>query len=73
MMEISRDQLRIFTVIVGGLVLASYVWGVSRLSQPSDLWEELLEIYNDLVSFSCSVGSIGYHLLVDRSIPNGCR
>ena len=37
-MEVTREFLRIFTAIIGGLVLASYVWGISRLPQANDLW-----------------------------------
>ena len=37
-MEVTREFLRIFTAVVGGLVLASYVWGISRLPQANDLW-----------------------------------
>ena len=37
-MEVTREFLRIFTAVIGGLVLASYVWGISRLPQANDLW-----------------------------------
>jgi Co/Zn/Cd efflux system component len=37
-MEITRDIVRM-TVIVGGiLVLSSYVWGVSKMDHPDQLW-----------------------------------
>ncbi len=37
-MEISRDFVRT-TVIIGGiLVLSSYVWGVSKMEHPDQLW-----------------------------------
>ena len=63
MMEISRDQLRVFTVVVGGLVLASYVWGVSRLSQPSDLWGGVtgnLQRFSVIFMFVAAIGYLIY-------------
>ena len=63
MMEISLDHLRIFTVIVGRLVLASYVWGVSRLSQPSDLWGGVtgnLQRFSVIFMFVAAIGYLIY-------------
>ena len=67
MMEISRDQLRIFTIVVGGLDLASYVWGVSRLSQPSDLWGGVtgnLQRFSVIFMFVAAIGYLIYWWIV---------
>ena len=37
-MEITRDTLRLFTTIAGGLVLVAYVYGVSRMEDATALW-----------------------------------
>tara|TARA_B100001113_G_scaffold312508_1_gene277001 strand:- start:344 stop:895 length:552 start_codon:yes stop_codon:yes gene_type:complete len=62
-MEITRDIVKIFTIVAGGLVLASYVWGVSRLSQPSDLWGGVggnLQRFSIIFMFVAAIGYLIY-------------
>ena len=37
-MEVTRDTLRLFTTIAGGLVLVAYAYGVSRMEDATALW-----------------------------------
>ena len=79
-MEVTREFLRMFTAIIGGYVLASYVWGVSRLPQATDLWGG---VTGNLQKFSIAfmfVAALGYMIYwwftlfqIDLADFNGLR
>jgi len=59
-MEIERESLRIYTIIAGFLVLASYAWGVSRLSKPTDLWGGVTPLMQKVNVAFMLLAAIGY-------------
>ena len=66
-MEVTREFLRILTSVIGGLILASYVWGVSRLPQPSDLWGGVdgnLQRFSITFMFIAAIGYLVYWWIV---------
>lgn len=59
-MRITRDAVRIAIIITGILVLVSYVFGISRMSSPSDLWGGIPESWRTFNTATMFVAAAGF-------------
>ena len=59
-MEITRQFIRTFVIIVGILVLLSYVYGVSKSTDPMKLWGGIPESWQRYIVPFMFVAALGY-------------
>ena len=59
-MEVTRDIVRWFTVLCGLAVLLSYVYGVSKLSEPAKLWGGVPGSWQTYIIPFMFVAAVGY-------------
>ncbi|MGY8701848.1 MAG: hypothetical protein ACKVHH_03965 [Candidatus Poseidoniales archaeon] len=62
-MEISREILRMTVYIFGTLVLASYVFGISRMDDPNQLWGGIPESWRPLNIACMFVAATGFLIM----------
>lgn len=59
-MEITRKQVLAFTFVFGPLVLSSYVYGVSHIENPEDLWGGVPETWRFYIIPFMFVAALGF-------------
>ena len=59
-MEISREAVRLAVIITGILVLVSYVFGVSRMTSPNQLWGGIPESWRTINTTTMFVAAAGF-------------
>ena len=59
-MEVTREFIRIFTLITGPLVLVSYVYGLSRLDDKASLWGGIPASWTTYIVPFMFVAAIGF-------------
>ena len=62
-MEISRETVRLAVYILGPLVLASYVFGIYRMSDPNQLWGGIPESWRTLNVSCMFVSAAGFLIM----------
>ena len=63
-MEVTRSTVRICLYIFGPLVLASYVYGVSKMSDPNELWGGIPESWRPLNVTCMFVAAAGFLIML---------
>ena len=74
-MELTRLNLRIFTFILGPIILATYAYGVSKMSNPEKLWGGIPESWAKIqchlhVYFCCGFYDHVVDVLVSMGKPS---
>ena len=59
-MDISKDFIRIFTIVSGLIVLLSYIYGVSKSTDPTELWGGIPESWQRYIVPFMFVAALGY-------------
>ena len=59
-MDVSRDFIRIFTIVSGLIVLLSYVYGVSKSTDPMKLWGGIPDSWQRYIVPFMFVAALGY-------------
>lgn len=59
-MEVSRDLIRMFTIVCGLVVLLSYIYGISKMEEPTKLWGGIPESWQSYIVPFMFVAAIGY-------------
>ena len=62
-MEVTRETIRLALYITGPLVLASYVFGLSRMDNPNDLWGGIPESWRSLNVTCMFVSAAGFLIM----------
>ena len=62
-MEVTRETIRLALYITGPLVLASYVFGLSRMENPNDLWGGIPESWRTLNVTCMFVAAAGFLIM----------
>ena len=59
-MDISKDFIRIFTIVSGLIVLLSYIYGVSNSTDPTELWGGIPGAWQRYIVPFMFVAALGY-------------
>ena len=59
-MDVSRDFIRIFTIVSGLIVLLSYIYGVSKSTDPTELWGGIPESWQRYIVPFMFIAALGY-------------
>ena len=59
-MDVSRNFIRNFTIVSGLIVLLSYVYGVSKLTDPMELWGGVPDSWQGYIVPFMFVAALGY-------------
>ena len=62
-MEITRDTLRLALYITGILVLVSYVYGISKMENPNQLWGGIPESWRTLNVTCMFISALGFLIM----------
>ncbi len=59
-MQVSKKTLQIFTTLSGSLVILSYIYGVSKLADPAQLWGGVPESWQTFIIPFMFIAALGY-------------
>ena len=62
-MELTRLNLRIFTFILGPIILATYAYGVSKMSNPEKLWGGIPESWRKFNVTCMFISAAGFLIM----------
>ena len=62
-MEITRETIRLALYITGPLVLLSYVYGISKMESPNDLWGGIPESWRSLNVSCMFISATGFLII----------
>lgn len=62
-MELTRLNLRIFTIILGPIILATYAYGVSKMSNPEKLWGGIPESWRKFNVICMFISAVGFLIM----------